>query len=229
MKTEAAVWLPNRERDQGRNLWDLPRGINAIKPRAAQAAQRARLFYAMTESITQHGYSATAVADVLTVAKISRRTFYQLFKDKEDCYLALFQKGHEALVQAVLEAQKGARSWHEHLELSHRAYLDFFVRHPKLAHSLLVEVVAAGPRALQARDRYHARFTRFQQNLYEMRRAEEPGLPPLPAETFSVLIAGIDDLVGRWVREGRGQELLKLEAVVLYIVSSVHGGRSGPL
>jgi len=224
MNRETALWMPRHEADTGVNVWGLPRGVNAMRQRDVESAQRARLFYAMTECVAKHGYAATAVADVLAVAKISRRAFYGLFRDKEACYLALYQRGHEALVAAVMAAQQGVTTWREHLERSHRAYLAFFVRYPKLANTLLVEAAAAGPAALRARDRYHAEFTRYQRNLYEMRRSEEPGLPRLPDEVFAVLIDGIDALVARWVREGRASKLLELEPAVLYAVSSVHGG-----
>lgn len=211
------------EAGNGLRVWDLPRGVNAVKTRDAKAAQRARLFYAMTECIARKGFARTSVEDVLKIAKVSRRTFYQLFRDKEACYLSLFERAHESLVQAVLDSQQGATTWQQHLECSHRAYLEFFVDHPKLARTLLVEVIAAGPNALRQRARYHARFTRLQRNLYGIRRKEYPSLPDLPDEAFSVLIAGIDDLVARYVREGRSKSLQKLEATVLYLVSAVHG------
>ncbi|MDP3858562.1 MAG: TetR/AcrR family transcriptional regulator [Stagnimonas sp.] len=201
----------------------LPRGVNAIEPREAQALQRARLFQALSACIAEHGYANTAVADVLALARVSRRTFYQLFRDREDCYLALLEQGHEQLVAEVLAAQASAVGWRQHLERSHHAYLEFFVRQPLLAQALLVAVVAAGPRALAQRDRYHARFIRFQSNLYALRQQDEPELPALPEEVFAVLIHGINELVASWVREGRSSELLRLEPVLLYVVGTVHG------
>lgn len=219
----SSLWLTESNEDAPINMWGLPRGTNAIRPEDAQAVQRARLFYAMTRCVARKGYAATSVADVLAIARVSRRTFYQLFGDKEQCYLALFQKAHDTLVQEVLGVQHEGMTWVERLRCSHRAYLDFFVKNPGLSQTLLVEVVAAGPKALAMRDRFYERFTRFQHNLYEMRREEKADLPALPVEVFAILISGIESLIAQWTRSGRAKDLMLLEPVLLHVVGAVHG------
>lgn len=202
----------------------LPRGSHAIGRDAVHEAQRARIFFGLAESLAQKGYGATAVADVLRFARVSRKSFYELFKDKEDCFLRLYQLTHQRLVEAVLSAQHPGMDWMQRLRSSHHAYLQFFVSNPRLTYAVLLEVYAAGPQALARREHYHAQFVAFQRNLYERRRREEPGLPELPDEAFVVLIAGINEVVAQWMRSGRAARLTELEPLLIYLVTAVHGG-----
>lgn len=57
-------------------------------------AQKARIYFGMAEAVAQKGYGATTVADVLERARVSRRSFYELYRDKEDCFLCLYDHAH---------------------------------------------------------------------------------------------------------------------------------------
>ena len=215
-------WPESRQSIRG-----LPRGPQAIDRASVHEAQKVRIYFGLAESLAEKGYNATSVADIISRARLSRKSFYEMFRDKEDCFLSLYEYAHERLVEAVLAAQNKSMGWFERLQVSHRAYLRFFVDNPQFTYAVLIEVYAAGPAALQRRARYHAQFVAYQWNLYERRRREEPALPHLPHDAFAIVIAGINELVAQWMRDGRTAELMDLEPLLLRVVAAVHGGPIG--
>lgn len=212
-------WPESRQAIRG-----LPRGPQAIGRESVQEAQKVRIYFGLAESLTDKGYGATTVAEIITRARVSKKSFYELFRDKEDCFLSLYEHAHERLVQQVLGAQKRNMGWFARLQASHRAYLRFFIDNPQFTYAVLVEVYAAGPVALQRRARYHQQFVAYQWNLYERRRAEEPSLPALPLDAFTIVIAGINELVAQWMRDGRTAQLMELEPLLIHLVTAVQGG-----
>ena len=66
-----------------------------------QAGHRERLIDAMAESIQEKGYRETTVADVVRIARTSRRTFYEQFEDREACFLALFDATNDQMMEEI--------------------------------------------------------------------------------------------------------------------------------
>src|SRR3569833_4279079 len=77
---------------------------------------RARLMLALASVIEEKGYNATTIADVVRIAKVSRRTFYEHFADRDDCFLELFAATGDWLVQLVGAAASGDVDWPERVE-----------------------------------------------------------------------------------------------------------------
>ena len=75
---------------------------------ATGASQRARMLDAISRAVAEKGYARVTVGDVVSMAGVSRRTFYEQFTDKEDCFLAAYATGTDALIREMGEA--GARS-----------------------------------------------------------------------------------------------------------------------
>jgi AcrR family transcriptional regulator len=59
---------------------------------AVWANQRARMLDAMARAVATKGYARVSVADVVQLAGVSRRTFYEQFRDKEDCFLVAYDR-----------------------------------------------------------------------------------------------------------------------------------------
>jgi AcrR family transcriptional regulator/DNA-binding MarR family transcriptional regulator len=113
--------------------------------------QRLRILGAMGDVAAERGAGSVTVAHVVAKAGVSRRTFYDLFEDREACFLEAFK---EALAQAsvgVLEAYGAPVSWRERTRMALWAMLVFFDAHPAAARLCVVEALAAGPRALEYR------------------------------------------------------------------------------
>lgn len=197
----------------------LPRGPHRLAREEVLASQRARMLEAMAHAVAAKGYAATTVADVVGGAGVSRKTFYEHFRDKEECFLAAWDAGVQVLVDAVerstLEAQG---EWRAHIRAGVRAYLETLAHQPDFARTFLIEVLAAGPRALERRADVHARFARLLKTLHESYRADHPDeIPELPDEVFIATVGAVNELVSDRVRSGRTAELLELEPVISYL------------
>jgi len=173
------------------DLKRLPPGRHSIAVEEVARQQRMRLMGAMLEAVGEQGYIATSVADVLTRAGISRRTFYEHFADKEDCYLQAYDHVAGILTAAVGEALAGQRRWDD----SMRAALDLFLRtvaeYPSVARAMLVEVLAVGPAGVQRRDASVAPFQQF----FEVARELAPAEAAIPETVSETLVGGIIETI----------------------------------
>jgi AcrR family transcriptional regulator/DNA-binding MarR family transcriptional regulator len=113
--------------------------------------QRLRILGAMGEVAAERGAGAVTVAHIVARAGVSRRTFYDLFEDREECFLAAFQEALEQAAREVVPAYRGSGSWRERTRAALWALLVFFDAHPAAARLCVVEALAAGPRALERR------------------------------------------------------------------------------
>src|SRR3954447_24211790 len=89
---------------QSGSIRPLPIGRHSLSREDVLASQRGRLLDAMAEAVAQHGYGATTVAHVVALAGVSRKTFYEHFADKEDCFLALYDAGIAYVLGRIADA-----------------------------------------------------------------------------------------------------------------------------
>jgi AcrR family transcriptional regulator len=113
--------------------------------------QRARLIAAMTQVARERGVGATTVAHVVDRSRVSRRTFYELFEDREDCFRAAFDQAVERAARRVVPAYESARGWRERMRAGLLALLEFLDDEPILGALCVVDVLGAGPLALERR------------------------------------------------------------------------------
>jgi AcrR family transcriptional regulator len=174
---------------------------------------------AMAHAVAEKGYAATTVADVVGGAGVSRKTFYEHFRDKEECFLAAWDAGVQVLVDAVeRSALEAEGEWRRHIRAGVRAYLHTLAARPDFARTFLIEVLAAGPEALERRAEVHARFAELLKTLHESYRADHPNeIPELPDEVFIATVGAVNELVTDRVRKGRTAELPELEDVISYL------------
>jgi AcrR family transcriptional regulator len=152
--TEAAMSTsPHAERP-------LPRGRHAAPREVVWRSQRGRMLAAMATAVADRGYGGVSVADVIRRAGVSRRTFYEHFANREECFLAAYDAGVEALLDAIDDAiREAAPAGPLAVARAGTArYLDTLAQNPAFARTFLVEILAAGPEALDRRARVHARF-----------------------------------------------------------------------
>jgi AcrR family transcriptional regulator len=145
----------------------------------------------MIEVISERGYPETRVVDVIGVAGVSRKTFYELFDSKEDCFLAAYDV---LLGNLLSEATDGFEShpgapWAEKVGSALQALLEHLAAHPDEARFAIVEVLAAGPKALARRDAALRQFTGF----LEAGRSETS--VELPGITSLAIAGGINELL----------------------------------
>lgn len=113
--------------------------------------QRARMLGAALEAIDAHGYAGFTVAHVIQRAKVSRKTFYEVFLDREDCFAALFEQAVDEASKRVIDAYAAHDSWREKIRAAMAELLVFIDDEPALARLCFVDALAAGPRILERR------------------------------------------------------------------------------
>jgi AcrR family transcriptional regulator len=201
----------------------LPRGPHRLPRDVVESAQRSRLEAALVDAVSSKGYVATTVADIIAGAGVSRTTFYQQFKDKEDCFLAAYRRGGEAQFRRVVEAVESADDPLERLKRNLRTYLGALVEYPACARAFLLEFTAAGPRAIAISEELRGRYVDLLRSLYQGFRDRSPELPELPVEVFRAAVAAVDDMVVRWLLEGEAAELGRLEPTAVYVELALFG------
>src|SRR5256886_693098 len=196
---------------------ELPRGPHSLRREVVEASQRERMLDAIVQAVAAKGYAGTTVADVVSRAGVSRKTFYEHFRDKEECFLAAYDEGVAILMDQIRRAGEGATNFYDRMRARVRAYLSLLVEEPAFARAYLIEVFAAGDAALERRREVHARLAKFGRDLNEEARSEFPELPEVPDEVFVAAFGAINELLYTYVSEGRISQLLELQEPIEYV------------
>ena len=129
-------------------------GVTELGDRGRLAeVQRARLIAAMIDVTAERGLAAATVARVVSRSGVSRRTFYDHFEDREECFLAAFEHSIERLAAGMRPAYAAPGLWPGQVRSALAALLDALAREPAAARVAIVEALGAGPRALERRRR----------------------------------------------------------------------------
>jgi AcrR family transcriptional regulator len=195
----------------------LPRGTHGLDPGVVAASQRTRLLEAVGRAVAERGYAATTIDDVVRGAGVSKKTFYEHFRDKLDCFLAAYESAGDELLARLREAQSGPGDWLERTRRGIAAYLRWLAAEPALARVFLIEAAAAGPVAAERRERLRDRFADLLRELQDDARTDIPALPSPPDEVFHALVAAVDEVVVRRIRESGAADLPELEPVLLHL------------
>ena len=120
--------------------------------------QRSRLLVGAVRAIEERGYAGTTVAHITGRARVSRRTFYELFEDREACVAAVIEDVAVLLEGELARAGLEGLPWRERVRGGLVVILGFFDREPALARLCVVHSSACGPRVLERREAVFARL-----------------------------------------------------------------------
>ncbi len=126
-------------------------GNHGLTPEQVAESQRTRILGAMRELVAMHGYRDVPVAAVIQHAGVSRKTFYELYASKEECFVAIYEHEMERLLAPTLQAFEGDEPWSDRLRTALGVLLGTLAADPAAARICFVEVLAAGPLALERR------------------------------------------------------------------------------
>ena len=206
----------------------LPSGRHRLTRKAVESSQRGRLLFAIAQVVAEKGYAAATVADIVDRASVSRTTFYEQFPDKEACFLAAFDFAVEYVLGEMREAWEALGAgleWRAHVRSDLTTYLNVLASEPAFARALHIEVIAAGPAALERRAQMFALFAGRTQRLHEFAREQEPSLPELPESAFALHSGGIDEMIREWLRTRGPSTLPQLAEPALAATFALFGDR----
>ncbi|HEX2160625.1 MAG TPA: helix-turn-helix domain-containing protein [Thermoleophilaceae bacterium] len=187
--------LPPRRPDQ------LPRGRHGLSPDEVATSQRNRILDAMKALAGERGYHESSIADVIARAGVTRKAFYRLFDDKEQCFIQAYERDLARLLTLTLEAFETQDAWADRVRAALSALLHALARDPAAARLCFIEVLAAGPRAVAARNEAMRGFT----ILFDTGRLEDDRARP-PALALN-MVGGMSEIVHREIAAGRTANL----------------------
>ncbi|GAA3252857.1 TetR/AcrR family transcriptional regulator [Dactylosporangium siamense] len=159
------------------------------------AEVREALTGGLAAAIADKGYAATTIADVVMHARVSKRTFYEHFADKETCLMALYEQGCGYLLGVVKSAATGGGTWKSMINDGVTAYLNALEGMPAVTRTLLVEIQAAGPKAYRLRQQMQRRFADTLVEVVDAARAADPAIPKLSQLLAIALVGGVHEMM----------------------------------
>jgi AcrR family transcriptional regulator len=195
------------------------------------ASQRARMLDAIARAVADKGYARVTVGDVVGIAGVSRRTFYEQFKDKEDCFLAAYAAGTDALIKNMVEASLALgpdSHWREVLKVAIDTYVGTLAADPDFARTFLVDVLGAGPAAVELRRKVYEQFVEQYVILARQAARQQPEIGEVPEVYLRALVGGIGELVQQHVLTKDAKTLPELAPVLVQLVTAVIQGAVVP-
>ena len=187
----------------------LPPGRHGLPREFVARNQRERLIAGLAEAVAENGYSGTTIAHITRRAAVSRRTFYEHFSSKDECFVDAFETVMVELRARVAEAfEEKAEDWPRSIKAGIAAMLGFLAAEPHLARLCMVEALVAGPVVVE---RYDAAIQSFVPYFHRGREGRSPeALARLSSSTEEALVGGMVSLISRRVIAGRTEELESL-------------------
>ena len=159
-----------------------------------RTSQVVRILLATAEVVAERGYAATELAQVVNRAGVSTKTFYEIYADKEEAFLAAY-----AAIDVVIARMTAAALEHheprEMLRAGAATYLEQLAREPAFTRMLVIEAVGAGPRVLRRRARAFREFAAAFSMPLELARTRDPELAEVDDALILALLGGINELV----------------------------------
>jgi AcrR family transcriptional regulator len=197
---------------RAREAHQLPPGRHGLPRSFVVQNQRERILAAVADVSSSSSYAGMSVEDIIGTAGISRRTFYEHFKNKHDAFIAAYDEAAERLLASVEAAQIAAKGFGNRVRSGIETFLTLLAADPSFARMCIVEVMAAGPEAVARRNEAMRSFGRMiEQDAQELLARRPPSA--LTAET---VVGGIYDVIYNRIQQGLVRELPTLTTDLVY-------------
>jgi AcrR family transcriptional regulator len=180
----------------------LPHGPHRLSSAAVLHNQRTRMHGAMVEAVAMHGYERTSVKQVVGLAGVSRRSFYEQFANKQECFLATYDLIATRGAGRVSAAYRDARGDNEQRMQAAFGELGQAISDNWNSASLaILEAPKAGAPALLRLRRASATFEQMLAGCFEQGSAPSP----LPAPVIRGIAGGLHAALSNCLREGTAE------------------------
>lgn len=191
---------------RARGPHQLPPGRHGLSRSFVARNQRERILAATAAACLEVGYAQMSVDDIVKRAGVSRRTFYEQFAHKDDAFFAAFDEAAGRLIALVRAASELEGGFADRVIAGFGAFLELLAASPEFAHMCIVDVLAAGPEAIERRGKVMAEFARLidENSPLTSRRT------PLPALTAETIVGGVYEAIFRRISSGDTAHLPEL-------------------
>lgn len=166
-------------------------------------AFRGRLLDGLAESITERGYRDTTVADIVRHAKTSKRTFYDQFASKEECFIELLRTNNADMITGIRAAVDPGAVPPDQVRAALGAYIDHISSRPAITLTWIREAPALGE---SARALHRLAMDHLSDMLVAISSSpgfQKAGLPTVSRELALILLGGLRELTASYVEDGR--------------------------
>lgn len=164
---------------------------------------RLRLLDGLATSITERGYRASTVADIVRTARTSKRTFYDQFASKEQCFLELLRADIEILGERIAAAVDPEADWQQQIRQAVEAYVGYIESRPAITLSWIRELPSLGAAARPVQRRGLQLLSSLLIDLSASPGFRRAQLPPLTPPLAVILLGGLRELTALAVEDGR--------------------------
>ncbi len=178
---------------------------------------RHRLLDGMANAVAANGYAATTIADIVRLAGVSRRTFYEHYATKQECFIALYEAASLHALKVLRNAIDPAHDWQTQLERAMNAYLGSIAQNPVLMRTLFIEILGLGEEGLAARRRINEEIVAFMLKVVNAEQRETP----LSPELAMAVVGGVNELVLQAIERKRVDTLQDIVAPALQLIRAV--------
>lgn len=162
---------------------------------------RARFVGALAELIDERGYAATTVVDIVALSHASKRTFYDCFANKQECFLALQQMTTDGLIAAIRAAIDEQAHWHDQVRQAIAAYVDSVRARPALALSWIRDLPAMGAEARAVQRRNFAELTAMLVQLSSNPGFGRGQITTITPAAATIVLGGLRELAAQSVED----------------------------
>jgi AcrR family transcriptional regulator len=175
-----------------------------VVPAAPEAATefRLRLLEGMAAAIRERGFRETTVADVVRQARTSRRTFYEHFATKQDCYIALLRESNGVMVASIAAAVDPHAPWDAQVRQAIGAWIGASQSEPAITLSWIREIPSLGDDARQLQRDFLEAFVQLIQTLSDNPELRAVGVAPVSRQVAILLLGGLRELMATTVEDG---------------------------
>jgi len=203
----------------------LPAGREDLPEPLVAHSQRERILVAMAEACATKGFNATTIADICEPAGVSRATFYELFKDKEDCFHAAMEVSLADAMGRIVSAYSPDKPWATMVCDAAAEFLDLLASRPAFARMALVEAPASGEQTFQL----YTSGKRVLRSLLDRARGDPMEEDAIPSSAGRAALSGAESLIVGQILAGNTERLRELLPDVVYITTVPYLGQEEAL
>lgn len=178
----------------------------------------------MAQSVSAKGFPETTIADVASIARVSRRTFYEHFGSKADCLIALFESVSDHAFQVLAGAIDPTQDWHAQVETSMRAYLGLMASNPVLVETLFIAIFGLGEDGLKCRRRANERLANLIMEVAARSNLGDGRQRQVSREIAMCIVGGIHELILEQIEVHRTAHLSDLAPTAAYFIRTMADG-----
>jgi AcrR family transcriptional regulator len=164
---------------------------------------RRRLLEGLSASIAERGYRETTIADIVRHARTSKRTFYQEFSSKEECFIELLRTSNQEMITHIMAAVDPEAFWHNQIRQAIGAYVEVIESRPAIMLSWIRELPALGQMVRSVQRHGIEQFIEMMVDISSNPGFQRDNIAPASRQMALILVGGLRELAALTVEDNR--------------------------